>query len=59
MIIVITNAKEQRDGKIKTIVWHGIDIDTGRNIPLPSDEPQAIGAVFSHQFGEYILQMRV
>lgn len=59
MIIVITNNEEQKDGKIKTIVSHGIDIDTGRNIPLPADEPHAIGAVYSHEFGEYILQMRV
>lgn len=56
MIIVIANTeKNQKTGRDQIIVSHGIDSDTGRNVILPQETPERLGAVFDPSLGEYIL----
>lgn len=56
-ILVITtkefNAKTRRE---QIITSHGVDLETGRNVVLPTDHPSELGAVWSHEYGEYILE---
>lgn len=56
MIIVIANIeRNQKTGRDQIIVSHGIDSDTGRNVILPQESPEKIGAVFDVSMGESVI----
>ena len=56
MIIVIANQEKDREtGRIKMIVSHGVDEETGQVITLPQVEPHLIGSFFNLEIGEYTL----
>ncbi len=56
MIIVITTQEQGRDGRLKTVVSHGVDATTGRNIVMSCDDPRELGAVFDRDIGEYVIR---
>jgi hypothetical protein len=57
MIIVITNREwNDRTGKYETIVSHGIDEDTLKNVVLPQERPVDIGAKFDKDLNEWVLE---
>jgi hypothetical protein len=57
MIIVITSKeRNEKTGKVETVVSHGVESETGRAVVLPCETPERIGARFDAELGEYILQ---
>lgn len=55
MIEIITyKDKDKRTGKDVILVSHGVDIDTGRNVCLPQETPESIGAKYSSEIGWYL-----
>jgi hypothetical protein len=57
MIIVITSKeRNEKTGKIETVVSHGVEAETGRAVVLPCETPERIGAKFNVELGEYVLQ---
>lgn len=52
MIELITvQERNKRTGKMETIVSHGVDTNTGRNVILPCETPQELGAKFDTNHG--------
>lgn len=57
MIIVITTQEEDpRTGRMRVVTSHGIDERTGKNVILPGEPPEALGAVFDPDLHEYIIR---
>lgn len=54
MIILITYADEERDGKI--CVSHGVDYHTLKNIVLPNDPIEFFGARYDIDGGFYYVK---
>lgn len=47
MIELITfQERNERTGKMESLVSHGVDTNTGRNVVLPTQTPQELGAKF-------------
>jgi hypothetical protein len=56
VIIVITNKdKSESSGRNEIIVSHGINVETGQVVILPTATPEQIGAIFDEEIGEYVL----
>ena len=56
MIIIITvEEKNKWTGKRETIVSHGVDVLTLKNITLPPVSPSEIG-YFNRSLGEWVLK---
>jgi hypothetical protein len=56
MIIVITHIEtNERTGRKETLVSHGIDSRTGKEVVLPCERIEVIGAQFNQEIGEYVL----
>lgn len=56
-IIVVTETKYNEKTKQKELLAiHGIDIDTGKNVVLQNIHPEDLGAKFSEDYGEYIIE---
>ena len=56
MIIIITvEEKNKWTGKRETIVSHGVDVLTLKNITLPPVRPSEIG-YFNRSLGEWVLK---
>lgn len=56
IIVIVTKERNPRTGRTEEIVSHGVDADTGKPVILPCESPQAIGAVFDSEIGEYVLR---
>lgn len=57
MIIVITSKeRNEKTGKVETVVSHGVEAETGRVVVLPCETPERIGAKFNAEFGEFVLE---
>lgn len=57
MIIVITvQERNRRTGKIETIVSHGVDSVTLRNVILENTTPENLGAKYDPEIGGYVLK---
>lgn len=56
IIVVTTTEFNSKTNQKDILVSHGIDLSTGKNVVLPNERPEAIGAVFSDAYGEYILE---
>lgn len=56
MIIVVTTLeRNERTGKTNLAVSHGIDEETMRNVILSGEHPEAIGARFCKERGEWVI----
>jgi hypothetical protein len=57
MTVIVITYREANPitGRMETLVSHGFDTDTGRNIIMPQDTPEKVGAVFNKELGEYVL----
>ena len=55
IIIITCQERNKRTGYMETIVSHGIDEDTGKNICLPSDPPANLGAKYDATYGAWII----
>lgn len=56
MIILITTLeKDKKTGHDHLIVSHGVDFETGKNVILPCEPPQALGAVYDEDLLEFVL----
>lgn len=56
IIVIVTKERNPRTGRMEEIVSHGVDADTGKTVILSCESPQAIGAVFDSEIGEYVLR---
>lgn len=55
IIVVTTRERDNRTGRSKLIVSHGVDDRTGRIVILPCDTPDELGAEFDASVGEFVL----
>ena len=55
IIVITTKERNPRTGREQVVVSHGIDMDTDRTVILPCEPPEALGAVFNPEMGEYVL----
>lgn len=53
MILVIT---EYCTKSHRSVVSHGIDLNTDENVVLPQVTPKELGAYFDYNYGEWILK---
>ncbi len=51
MIVLITYTE-----KGKVLVSHGVDYETMRNVVLPNESPQILGAKFNNELCEWVLE---
>lgn len=57
MIIVVTcETKNEKTGRMETLVSHGVDMDTNLNVVLPWITLKEIGAVYNEELNEYVLK---
>lgn len=56
ILVITTNVTNKKTGKTELVVSHGIDLSTGRNVVLPTDPPKELGAVWSNEYQEYVLE---
>lgn len=57
MVVVITcKERDARTGRERIVASHGIDMDTDNVVTLPGEPPEALGAVFNADLGEYVLK---
>lgn len=57
MIVLITiQEKNERTGRTETVVSHGVDFDTGNNVPMSGGSPLSCGAVFNSELGEWVIE---
>lgn len=55
-IMVFTFIDEcERTGRRQRLVDYGVDLETDRMVPMPSDTPAAVGAIFDRDLGEYLI----
>lgn len=55
MIEIITyKERDPKTGKEIVLVSHGVNTDTGKNVCLPQEKPESIGAKYSNEFGWYL-----
>lgn len=45
-----------KTGKSEFVVSHGVDYYTGKTVILPNEHPVAIGAVYSREIGEWVVE---
>lgn len=55
IVLITTTEKDRKTGKMKTVVSHGVDVDTMRDIVLPPISPSEIG-YFNNELGEWVLK---
>ena len=55
MIIIVLCEVKNRSGATEKVASHGIDTITGRQIVLPSEKPQDLGAVFNAEMNEWVI----
>lgn len=53
MIVLITYLDQK---SCQTLVSHGVDYETMNNVVLPNEPPNTLGAKFSKEIGEWILE---
>ena len=53
MIVLITYLDQK---SCQTLVSHGVDYETMTNVVLPNEPPHTLGAKFSKEIGEWILE---
>lgn len=56
MILVITETEKNDWGNYSTFASHGIDLSTGQVIILPQISPEALGAEYDYNVGEYVIR---
>ncbi len=56
IIVITTREKNPKTGRIETIVSHGVESGSLRNVVLPNETPESIGAKFCPAIGEYVLE---
>lgn len=57
MLVVIANMeRNQKTGRMETIVSHGVDMDTLQNVILPQESPESLGAKFDPDLGEWVIR---
>lgn len=56
ILVITTMEYNKKTGRKEIIISHGVDLATGKNVILPTERPEAIGAVFSEAYGEYVLE---
>jgi len=57
MILVITySVINSRTGIVETLTSHGVDLETDKIVTLPPAPPASLGAMFSNEYGEWILK---
>lgn len=52
--LIVYREKNPKTGRETTLVSHGVNTETGKNVCLPQETPQDIGAKFSNEFGWYL-----
>lgn len=55
IVVITTKERNPRTGREQVVVSHGIDLATDQTVILPCETPEALGAVFNPEMGEYIL----
>lgn len=56
ILVITTMEYNKKTGRKEIIVSHGVDLITGKNVILPPESPEVIGAVFSEAYGEYVIE---
>lgn len=52
--LIVYREKNPKTGREITLVSHGVNTETGKNVCLPQEPPQDIGAKFSNELGWYL-----
>jgi hypothetical protein len=55
IILILDKIKDERTGRETTIVSHGVDMETLRDVILPPVEPYKIG-IYNYAIEEWILK---
>ncbi|MDR5798957.1 MULTISPECIES: hypothetical protein [Caballeronia] len=55
IIVIVTSERDPKTGRLRRVVSHGVDSQTDRLVVLPCDPPEAIGAVWNADIGEYVI----
>lgn len=56
IIVILCQSKNEKTGRMETLVSHGVNVDTGENVTLPWVPVSEIGATYNEEMGEYVLK---
>ncbi len=56
LLLITVTETDEKTGRRQTLVSHGVNLDRGEIVILPSETPKALGAVFDPDYGEWLLQ---
>lgn len=55
IVVIVVKEKNERTGRVETVVSHGVDYRTGKLVVMSGDSPESVGAVFNKEIGEYVV----
>ena len=56
ILLIVYTERNETTGRIETIVSHGIDLETDREVVLPQERPEQFGGVLDRDLGEYVIR---
>lgn len=56
IIVIVTEERNARSGRMEKVVSHGVDMATGKIIIMSCGSPESVGASFDPDIGEYVIR---